>query len=581
MKLRTLLLAATALAGFRSAALAGDLSFAPLAFAGADAARRGIGVSQSVTLDGRTSVIGYHILARSGDVIGGKVFGQLADKDGKPLMAGAGAAAVSDRPDFTSLLPVGGRLYSISHFEEAPAAMYLSELRQDAHGALTPVSTRPIDFAAVGGVWNPCAGVVTPWNTHLGSEEYPADARGVAVAATTEDIDEDARQMARYFGLNSDTMTPDEFRAAFNPYRFGFPVEVAVSEAGEAKVAKHYAMGRISLELAQVMPDQKTAYLSNDGTNSGLFMFVADKAGDLSAGNLSAAKWVQTSAGKGGAAALEWVDLGHADDATVQAAIDRGTKFADLFEAADIGADGACPEGFLPSNAEGRAECLKVKPGMAAVAARLETTRYASMLGASTEFRKMEGSAYDPDQNVLYLSITDIGKGMTDADAKADLGGKNAIRLEKNPCGAIYQLTLGADYKASAMTALLTGMPMDYPAESPMAGNACDVDGIANPDNLTYIPGYGTLIIAEDTDGGHQNDVIWSMNLDSGALTRILSTPYGAEATSVDWYPNVGGHAYLMAVVQHPYGESDEDKLTDPADARAYVGYVGPFPATK
>jgi uncharacterized protein len=32
-------------------------------------------------------------------------------------------------------------------------------------------------------------------------------------------------------------------------------------------------------------------------------------------------------------------------------------------------------------------------------------------------------------------------------------------------------------------------------------------------------------------------------------------------------------------VVQHPYGESDEDKLTDREQARAYVGYVGPFPA--
>ena len=26
----------------------------------------------------------------------------------------------------------------------------------------------------------PCAGSVTPWNTHLGSEEYPADARQIA-----------------------------------------------------------------------------------------------------------------------------------------------------------------------------------------------------------------------------------------------------------------------------------------------------------------------------------------------------------------------------------------------------------------
>lgn len=26
-----------------------------------------------------------------------------------------------------------------------------------------------------GGLWTPCAGSVTPWNTHIGSEEYEPD----------------------------------------------------------------------------------------------------------------------------------------------------------------------------------------------------------------------------------------------------------------------------------------------------------------------------------------------------------------------------------------------------------------------
>jgi hypothetical protein len=34
-----------------------------------------------------------------------------------------------------------------------------------------------------------------------------------------------------------------------------------------------------------------------------------------------------------------------------------------------------------------------------------------------------------------------------------------------------------------------------------------------------------------------------------------------------------------MSVVQHPYGESDEDKLSDPAQAAGYTGYIGPMPA--
>ena len=37
--------------------------------------------------------------------------------------------------------------------------------------------TKPLDFSAHGGVWVPCAGSVTPWETHLGSEEYEPDAK--------------------------------------------------------------------------------------------------------------------------------------------------------------------------------------------------------------------------------------------------------------------------------------------------------------------------------------------------------------------------------------------------------------------
>jgi secreted PhoX family phosphatase len=334
------------------------------------------------------------------------------------------------------------------------------------------------------------------------------------------------------------------------------------------------------MELPQVMPDKKTVYISADGTNVDLYRFVADKEGDLSAGQLFALKWVQTSADNGGAATVEWIDLGHADDATVQAGIDKGVKFSDLFEVAEFNADGSCPEGFSASNADGYKECLKVKDGMDLLASRLETSRYASVKGATTEFRKMEGQAYDPATNRLYLAMTDIGKAMKDADEKTDLVGSNDIRVAKNPCGAVYELQLGADFAATDIKGLVTGAPKEYAADAPEAGNTCDVDGISSPDNLTFLTGYNTLIIAEDTEG-HQNDAIWARDMASGSLTRILSTPYGSEATSVDWYPNVNGHAYLMAVVQHPFGETDMDQMKTPDEANAYVGYIGPFPASK
>ncbi|SOC10875.1 PhoX family protein [Rhodobacter maris] len=594
MTFKSALLGATALVLLPGLALAHEISFAPVPFAADDAAKRQVLASDKIVIDGQEYAIGYNILARTGDKIGDGVFGALVDENGKVVTAEDGSEALSVDADFSSLLPVGDKLYSISHFESRPGAMYVSELKQDADGKLTPVSTKPVEFKDLGGLWVPCAGSVTPWGTHLGSEEYPPDAEAIEKAAALSDIDDYYFPMVRFFGVDPAKMDLATFRSVFNPYAYGYPTEITVSEDGSAKADKHYAMGRVAVELAYVLPDQKTAYISDDGTNVGLFKFVADTAGDLSAGTLYAAKWVQTSAENGGAANLEWIDLGHATEAEIAAAIAKKPIFSDIFEATDLGEGGTCAMDFAPSNAEGVLECLKVKPGMEVVASRIETRRYASMMGASTEFRKMEGITFNPETNQLYISMSEVGKGMTAGDKK-DLPSRDLIQLPKNACGTVFALDLDENFNATTMKALISGKPMSDeqvaaaadpncdPAHN-MCGaaaevNTCDINGIANPDNITYMPGTNTLIIGEDTGEGHQNDAIWAMNLGSGELTRIFSTPYGSETTSPYFYPNVGGHAYLMAVVQHPYGESDEDKLQDAADARAYVGYIGPMPA--
>jgi len=128
-------------------------------------------------------------------------------------------------------------------------------------------------------------------------------------------------------------------------------------------------------------------------------------------------------------------------------------------------------------------------------------------------------------------------------------------------------------YVPYRMTGVVVGTP-----DGSVTGNSCDIDGISNPDNVTVFPGYDVLVIGEDTGSGHQNDAVWAYDLYTHELTRILTTPYGSETTSPYVYPNVNGFGYLMTVVQHPYGESDEGMSTGPDDERAYIGYVGPFP---
>ena len=598
--LRSMLVATTALAplaglvGPTTPVLAAEtLSFAPVDAPTTDAQKRDVLATGRVDVDGRMSAVGYHTLLRSGQKVGSGTFGQLMDRKGQPLVGKDGAPMVSNATDFSSLLDVGGKLFSISHFETRPASMYLTTLERDPQtGALTATDTKPVDFSAFGGLWTPCAGSVTPWNTHLGSEEYEPDAEASEAASTLKEVEDYNKPMALYFGFDASAKdaTLEGFNKVFNPYAYGWPTEVKVEADGTAEATKHYAMGRFAHELEYVMPDRQTVYLTDDGTNVGLFMFKADKPGQLDAGQLYAAKWHQTSAENGGSATLSWVDLGHDDSASTRKLIDQRTKFSDIFESAKIGADGTCAAGFGSVNTNYGAECLKVKPGMDAAASRLETRRYAALKGATTELRKEEGVTFDPDHKRLYVAISEISNGMEDKakkgkpDTKYDQGSGNDIRVAYNECGGVYSLDLGhdpkigSDWVASDMKALIVGKPTTYPKGSPFAGNTCAIDGIANPDNLSYLPGSGTLFIGEDTETGHQNDAVWAYNVNDDKLTRIETTPYGSETTSVYTYPDVEGHGYVMSVVQHPYGESDEDKLQNPEQARAYLGYIGPMP---
>ncbi|MDX1802678.1 MAG: DUF839 domain-containing protein [Alcanivorax sp.] len=568
------------------------LSFQAVVAPATDAEKRQIRVSSSVTVDGESHAIGYHTLLRSGDSVNSDVvFGRLVDQSGAPLYAKDGQLEVTDANEHTSLLPMAGRLFSVSQMETTPGAMFLLELNQDSNtGALSTKNLWQVDQSGVHGGWVHCAATVTPWNTHLASEEYEPDA--AKRDPVTGSIDAYYDPMAQYFGGASELPN-------MNPYWWGWNIEVKVNVKGDqdptTTLTKHYAMGRLAFELAKVMPDQKTVYMSDDGSDVGFYMFIADSAGDLSAGTLYAAKWNQTSAEGLGAADLQWVSLGHATDSEIKAYVDGAgaLAFADIFDTATPSAD-SCPAGYTGIKANSSTlQCLKVKAGMEQAASRLEARRYAALQGATTEFRKEEGQAFDPATNTLYISMSEVQKGMLDGGSY-DAAGANHIRLTtRNDCGGVYQVllgrddTLGSDYVAKTMRGLIAGIPATYDAGSPFASYTCDKDGIANPDNLTFIEGYNTLMIGEDSGSGHQNDMIWALDMSKvddndpkAGLTRVETTPYGSETTGLYWYPNINGFAYLMSVVQHPYGESDQDKIPQGSlDHRAYTGYVGPFPA--
>lgn len=520
----------------------------------------------------------------------------------------AGIPLVSNQNDFSSLLEVSGNKFLVHAFESYPAPLYVTKLVQDAvTGGLSATSTKSIDLSSVDGVYRSCAGSITPWGTHLAAEEAQVDARPVEASADWPALTATSRWgeiklMGRYLGLNLTDGTdadlfPDlpiaTFQSTYSSYFHGYAVEVSLNAAGAPTVAKHYAMGRMGMELAYVMPDKKTVFMTDDVTNGGLFMFVADAAGNLSTGSLFAMRVYQkTAAGGAFNADIEWVALGHASDTEINTLIHPAgstarIKFSDMFET-DAVTGNTCAPGFTLVRANGdneSLECLKLKAGMDLAASRLETRRYSVLKGATAELTKEEGLTYDPDLNRLYIALSDITASMG-----AQVGGDNHIDVAANRCGAVFALDVGPWFDAAGTQvtkyAALNWYPLvsgtavtDYPAGSAYAGNTCNVSGIASPDNVTYLPKYQTLIIGEDT-GRHQNDAMWSYHVPSGRLTRILTTPYGSEVTSPYWVPSFGNHGFLLTAVQHPYGESDSLKINDAENtgSDSYIGVVGPFP---
>jgi secreted PhoX family phosphatase len=585
------------------------ITFSPIEVASGEA-RRQVVASESVRIgDLEVPLGGYKLLLRSGDAVGPGVFGRLVDQNLEPIVESDGSERISNYADFSSLLPVGERLFQVTQFEEIPAAMYLTELSQDREtGELQAISTEPIDLSSIHGLWNPCAGSVTPWNTHLGSEEYPVNARESENPSAFTAYQSSEQVMMSYFGLDASSNIED-IRAVFSTYRYGYPVEIAVTEDGGTSATKHYALGRRSLELAYVMPDRKTVYMTDDGSNDGFYMFVADEPGDLESGTLYGLQWNQTSpdGAPNATADVLWIDMGHASSSEIAAALDEGVVFSDLFDAVSLIPAEGCAADFRPVNTETGPECLRLRTGeteadtnrIRMLASRLESRRYAAYVGATTEFRKEEGLAFDPDSRTLFIAFSEQIWGMEARHSQFDAGGPDHVRVPYNYCGAVYALDLapnrviGSDYVAQNLRSLIEGVPhytevngakvSKYAADGPLAGNLCSVNGIANPDNMAFITGYDTLIIGEDSSSGHRNDVVWAYDLLTRKLTRIESAPYGAETTSVYFYPNINGFSYLKSVVQHPYRESDTGEIdNDPAGVgakRAYDGYIGPLPA--
>lgn len=580
--------------------------------------------------------LSYETLFRSGDRSGSGAAGEIVDRDGR-LISESSAGKNGQKgqgpfyaygPDGTSLIQLkrtgkANELFLVTQYEyhteamtkngqgkvdlyaRLPMAVSLAHLKQRVKtGEMSVASIHNVDLRQTEGIWIPCAASLTPWNTHLAGEEYEPNAKDFE--------HEPLESMNLYLG----TPGKRSVDGGANPYRYGHAVEIKVDNKGSTKAYKRYAMGRLSMELAEIMPDERTAYMGDDGRDTMMFMFVADQPRDLSSGTLYAGRWYQSFAEAGGSADIQWIKMGHAHEKEIETLIASGVRFSDIFDSVSAAEYKEHPERFLEykpvqvyeGQGGNRAAAsalsdtpvyLKVNPGMEMAAAFLESRRYGAMLGATSEFTKMEGVTHSPEAHKLYIAMSYIEGGM--------INGKNGQRPADHikltgdsadlSCGAVYEAEMSPAQKDSSgqeiasnwvvknMIAKIAGAKKPE-GQSVGPYDRCDTNRIANPDNIKYSSAMRTLFIGEDS-ANHLNNFLWAYQPETGSLTRILSAPIGGELTGLQVVPDANGFSYIMSNVQHPGARNDLKQYPDTiklelrknVDQRGRVGYLKGMPA--
>ncbi len=432
----------------------------------------------------------YQVLGREGETFAGALgFGLGA------IVNAAGNASVkqTNNPDFNAFIPSnadGSEGFLFTAWEDRPGAVSRMSLVKQNDGTWNVIDAMNVDFSDVNGTMINCFGSVSPWGTPLTSEENyeaentinwnnPAYSNGYPNYA-------DVLKIKEYLGGN----------AYPNPYDYGYIVELTNPKDANPVPVKHFTLGRMAHENPIIMPDRKTVYLTDDGGNKAFYKFVADTAGDLSAGTLYAAKVTQDATRDHAKAGfnISWIELGHATNTQIEAWI-RSYDGIDETDYVD-GSTSYISDAQVATWAAGNAADDRI--------AFLESLRAAEAKGATVEFNKMEGininqaGAASGAVPFMYVAMSDVKGAMSDTEGD--------IQIDANRCGIVYRLGLDANYNVSRMDPAVVGGAYD----SNSTGDRCSVDGIAQPDNLVVLDD-GRVLIGEDTSN-HKNNMLWIYN---------------------------------------------------------------------
>ena len=428
----------------------------------------------------------YQVLLQAGDTLSD---GRLAG--GIYSIANGEEILVSQKPDFNAFIPTNqdgtsGFLYTA--WEDRPAGISQIEIQWDSTAEQWDViSSQMLNLSSINGGWVLCFGTVSPWGSPLFSEELYFD--------DTEDWNN-----VNYRYHQGQQLLASYLGSYPNPYDYGFIVEMEDSDTNNPDLIRHYTMGRYSHENAQVMPDNKTVYLSDDGYDTVLYKFVADAPGDLTKGTLYAAKLIQDSTRDSSTTGfdVEWIELASSSNTEILNWIDDydGITTDDYIQ----GENSYITDQEINDWAEGRLNQDLNNDGIIGYSlddrvAFLETRKAAAAIGATNEWNKMEGVVFNQNApEYVYMAMSNIDRAMTD--------GQGDIDVSDNFCGIVYRMTMIDEWDINRIEPVIIGGPYTSSAQY-----ECNNNNLAGPDNILVLND-GSILVGEDTRK-HEYNTVW------------------------------------------------------------------------
>ena len=481
----------------------------------------------------RTGYAEYQVLLQAGDSLSD---GQLAG--GIYSIANGEEILVSQKPDFNAFIPTNqdgtsGFLYTA--WEDRPAGISQIEIQWDPTAEQWDViSSQMLNLSSINGGWVLCFGTVSPWGSPLFSEELYFD--------DTEDWNN-----VNYRYHQGQQLLASYLGSYPNPYDYGFIVEMEDSDSNNPDLIRHYTMGRYSHENAQVMPDNKTVYLSDDGYDTVLYKFVADAPGDLSKGTLYAAKLIQDSTRDSSTTGFDvgWIELASSSNAEILNWIADydGITTDDYVQ----GENSYITDKEINDWAEGRLNQDLNNDGIIGYSlddrvAFLETRKAAAAIGATNEWNKMEGVVFNQNApEYVYMAMSNIDRAMTD--------GQGDIDVSDNFCGIVYRMTMVDEWDINRIDPVIIGGPYTSSAQY-----ECNNNNLAGPDNILVLND-GSILVGEDTRK-HEYNTVWLwreyiapvIEVDEQIQLKSLSVINQPQDLSSSWTYNLQSEVSNLAI---------------------------------